>query len=616
MAVVGIIGLLYALASVVIGFRGQDPRTGAVVWAIDWLDPLLMFQVAVATAILVGGASLLRIAQLRGGGHVVAESMGGRLLHGNSREPLEKKVLNVVEEMSIASGIATPPVYLMDQEAGINAFAAGYSPNDAIIGITRGCAEQLSRDELQGVVAHEFSHILNGDMRLNIRLMGVLYGILVIGILGHILLRSSLWSSAMGRRNNRDNSAMLMLAIGAALMAIGFIGTFFGNFIKASVSRQREFLADASAVQFTRNPSGIAGALKKIGGFEMGAAIENPNAAEASHMFFGRVFRSGFGSLFSTHPPLEERIARLDPAWAASDAKLDPGSEWPAAAAPGAMGFASQPAARGLDGIGQISAAHLDYAASLIASLPDEVIQAAHEPYGARAVIYALLISDVDGPRDVQLEALPKIADADVWQLALRLRPALSRLDPSVRLPLVDLTLPALCELSASQFERFERALAALVEADQQIDLFEWTLQRILLRHLAPHFRRVRPPRVRHHKMARVAEACCVVISILARASAHAPGVAERALERAKQTLGLTELRLMPAAQAGLVELDRALPQLAELTPQLKQRLVTACAEFISADREISIHEAELFRAIADSLDCPIPPLLPGQPLV
>ena len=232
-------------------------------------------------------------------------------------------------------------------------------------------------------------------------------------------------------------------------------------------------------------------------------------------------------------------------------------------------------------------------------------------------MIFALLIDDDEAARSVQLEALPKLADADadVWRLALQLRPTIAQLGAGVRLPLVDLTLPALRELSASQFERFERTVLALVEADQQIGLFEWTLQRILLRHLAPHFRRVRPPRIHHREMSRVADACSVVISSLARASAHEPDVAERALHRAKETLGLKDLSLMAPHRAGLGELDRALPQLAELIPQLKQRLMTACAEFISADHEISIEEAELFRAIADTLDCPVPPLLPGQPL-
>ena len=217
--------------------------------------------------------------------------------------------------MAIASGTPTPPVYMMQEEPGINAFAAGFTPSDAVVGVTRGCVGQLSRDELQGVIGHEFSHILNGDMRLNIRLMGVLFGILVVGLIGSILLRSSLYGSALQSRSSRGNSTQVLLIIGGVLMLVGFIGTLVGNLIKASVSRQREFLADASAVQFTRNPSGIAGALKKIGGFEAGSEMMNPHAPESSHMFFGRAVSSGFNSLFATHPPLEERIARLDSSW-------------------------------------------------------------------------------------------------------------------------------------------------------------------------------------------------------------------------------------------------------------------------------------------------------------
>ncbi len=609
-------GLLYGLAALVVGFKGQDPRTGEVLWAIQWLDPTLMLQVAGGTLLLVGGASLVRIAQLRGGGHVVAESMGGRLLHGNSQDPLERKLLNIVEEMSIASGTPTPPVYLLDQESGINAFAAGYSIDDAVLGITRGCAERLSRDELQGVVAHEFSHILNGDMRLNIRLMGILYGILVIGFLGYMLLRSSFWSGAMRRRNSKDNSAMAMLAIGIALMAIGFVGTFFGNLIKASVSRQREYLADASAVQFTRNPAGIAGALKKIGGLDVGATINNPNAAEASHLFFGRAIQSGFSSLFSTHPPLEERIARLDPSFtprADGAAGAAPSSAKPGR--PGVMGFAAERAERGLDQIGQPTTAHLDYAGQLISGLPRVVLDAAHEPYGARAVIYALLIGGDQATQDAQIEQMPQIADPDVWKLALQLRPRIAALDPNVRLPLLDLTLPALRELSPNQFSRFRKGLVSLIEADHKVDLFEWTLQRVLLTHLKPTFEPSRPPRAKYKKLARVARPCSVILSTLAQVSGSDPDETERAFQIGRVSLGLAKLEWIPPEALGLSLLDEALNELSKLTAGPKRELLTACAYVICADQEIKIVEAELFRAIADSLDCPVPPLLAGQPL-
>ena len=313
LAVIAIALTLYALAVVVTGVQGQDPRTGALQVALLWWNPELLSLVALGVLIVVGGGSLYKISQLRAGGKVIAEQLGGRLLHPDTTDRHERILLNVVEEMAIASGTPTPPVYLLPDEQGINAFAAGFSPNDAVVGVTRGAVLALSRDELQGVIAHEFSHILNGDMRLNIRLMGVLHGILIIGIIGYFLLRSAMFSS-LGRRS-RDNNGMIFLGLGIGLIVIGSLGTFFGNWIKASVSRQREYLADASAVQFTRNPLGIAGALKRIGGFAEGSKLASPNAPEASHLFFGQALRGGLSSIFATHPPLGERIKRLDPSF-------------------------------------------------------------------------------------------------------------------------------------------------------------------------------------------------------------------------------------------------------------------------------------------------------------
>jgi len=247
LALIATVAVLYALAVAVTGYQGTDPRTGSMVWRAEWWDPDLLVMVALATLTVVGGGSLYKIVQLRaGGGESVAESLGGRLLNADSSDPVERKLLNVVEEMAIAAGTPTPPVYLLTQEGGINAFAAGFASGDAVVAVTRGAVENLSRDELQGVVAHEFSHILNGDMRINIRLMGVLHGILILGIIGYFLFRSSMFGAAVGRRDSRDQSAMAMIAIGLGLMLIGFVGSFFGSMIKASVSRQREFLADAT----------------------------------------------------------------------------------------------------------------------------------------------------------------------------------------------------------------------------------------------------------------------------------------------------------------------------------------------------------------------------------
>jgi Zn-dependent protease with chaperone function len=339
LAVIAIAGMLYLLAVLLTGVEQPDPSTGQTVISPLWWQPDLALGVAIATVVVVGGGSLYKIAQLRGGGAVVAEALGGALIPPGTRDSDERRLLNVVEEMAIASGIPAPPAYLLKDEQGINAFAAGFAPSDAVIGVTRGCVQKLSRDELQGVIAHEFSHILSGDMGLNIRLMGVIHGILIIGIIGYFLLRSSLYSGSGRRSSSRDNSGMAIVAAGLGLMVIGFLGTFFGNLIKASVSRQREFFADASAVQFTRNPDGIAGALKEIAGYEGGSILANPNAPEASHLYFSQGLRGGLQMLFATHPPLEERIRRLDPSWQAGTRPAR--SRAGRAAATGTAGFAA-----------------------------------------------------------------------------------------------------------------------------------------------------------------------------------------------------------------------------------------------------------------------------------
>ncbi len=619
LAVVAIVLGLYVLAAVATGFRGTDPRTQQLVFEIAWLDPLLMLHVGLLTLVVVGGASLYRISQLSGGGRVVAEGLGGRLLHSDSNAPLERKILNVVEEMAIASGIPTPPVYFLDHEEGINAFAAGFSPSDAVIGITRGCAQQLSRDELQGVVAHEFSHIMNGDMRLNIRLMGVLYGILVIGMIGFFLLRSSLWAGAVGRRNSRDNSTMVMVAGGIALMALGFLGTLFGNLIKASVSRQREFLADASAVQFTRNPDGISGALKKIGGFETGSHIESPAAPESSHLFFGQALSSGFNSLFATHPPLAERIKILDPSWQGAMTEISTeAAPSPGAATVGFAGGGPAPAFAGsaVDQMGRISTAHLDYAVQLLLELPPAVKEAAHDPYAARAVVYALLMDADPESRKLQLEILDAKGERGVPELTRKLLPEVERLGPAHRLPLIDLALPALRDLSASQYERFRGLVQGLVQADQRIDLFEWTLQRILLTHLAPNFEGVHRPGRRLRSKQQLRQVLETILSSLARVGNLSESAMRQSVASAGRALVKAELRLLSEDEVGLASLDEALGLAASLDSRAKELVLRACAQVIAADGEVADSEAELFRAIGDSLGCPVPPLLPGQALV
>ena len=500
-AVVAMVALVYALVVTLLGFQGTDPVTGSTIWIPQWGDPQLLFGVVIGVGAIVGGGSLYKIGQLRGGGHVVAEQLGGRPLSGDTTDPHERKLLNVVEEMAVASGTPTPPVYLLENEGGINAFAAGFTPSDAVIGVTRGAMEQFPRDELQGVIAHEFSHILNGDMRLNIRLMGVLHGILIIGILGYFLLRSSLYSGAVRGRSSRDQGAMVWLGLGVGLTAIGFLGSFFGNWIKASVSRQREFLADSSAVQFTRNPQGIAGALKRIGGFATGSRLSSPNTPEASHLFFGQALGR---SLFATHPPLEERIRRLDPAFSSATGAAEREASPPTK--DGVASFTSD-GSRRVDVAGQVgrpTRAHLGYAESLLARLPEVIRQAAHESYGARALVYGLLLDRDDAVRRAQLADLEEHADPGVARLTAELVSPMASLPPESFLPLMDLLVPALRQLSADQYAVFNANVDRLIRADDRIDLFEWTLQRLLRTHLRPHFESTSPARIRFSSLAAV----------------------------------------------------------------------------------------------------------------
>jgi Zn-dependent protease with chaperone function len=609
LAVIGIVGSTFVVTAAALG-----ASSGGEV-------PLELPLVAAGGALLlIVGGSAYKLFQLRGGGTVLAERLGGRRIFPNTTDPTERRVLNVVEEMALASGVPVPPVFMLHEEQGINAFAAGHSPSDAVIGVTRGCAQELSRDELQGVIAHEFSHILNGDMRLNLRLIGVLHGILIMGLVGRELLRLAGGGS---RRSKKGNGGLYLLLIGLAFMVLGFVGVFFGNLIKAAISRQREFLADASAVQFTRNPEGIAGALKRIGAAAFGSKLVSPTAAEASHMYFA----SGLSSLFSTHPPLEERIRRLDPQW---NGDFPPAvtAESATSMADGASGFVDEmprdktatftkPALADVQHAAEQVASptemHRKYVHELLAALPRPVADAAHDPYGARAIIFATLLDRDADVRAAQLKALEKASEADVFELTLRLVPSVSQVNVRSRLPLVDMSLPALRAMTGAQYQEFAICFNELVQADNRLGLFEWALHEILMRHLRPQFEPVRPKPIKYYGLQRLAEQCSVLLSALARECQHDD---ELAFQAGARHLPEVSLRYIPLATSGLNELRSALEELAATAPKVRHRLIDACAACISADAAVSVGEAELLRAICDMLDCPLPPLLPGQEVV
>lgn len=537
---------------------------------VTFWDPSLFIAVAVGTFLLVGGGSLYKTSALAAGGKVVAESLGGRIV-SSPRDPDEKKLMNVVHEMAIASGTPVPTVYIMDQEAGINAFAAGFTSGDAVIGVTRGAIEQLSRGELQGVIAHEFSHILNGDMRMNIRLIGILHGILMISLLGYWMFRITAHSGRGSREKGGGAAAFVLLGI--ALMIIGYVGVFFGNMIKSAVSRQREFLADASAVQFTRYPDGLAGALKKIAG--IGSRIASPHAQEASHMFFS----NGLGAaLFATHPPLDERISRI----LGREIKI----------APSVMG--------------QPQTEHIAYAHTMVKAMSAPMARALEDPLSAVATVYALLLHDDATVETRQLEWIRGHSDPALYQEISKVRPSVRAGGKEKRLITLDLAIPALRLLSKSQTEEFRAGIQRLIEADDELSLFEFALQRVLLHHLDE-----KHPNVLYTNFNAVAGEALVLLSATAHMGHYEAERVSQGFRKGLRHLG-TEAAILPLGECSFAAIDTALEKFVQAAPLLKQKLIEALLDCAGIDEFITVEEYEIIRAIADSIDVALPPMTPG----
>lgn len=566
-------------------------------------NPELFFWVAAGTLLLVSSGSLYKVSQLNaGGGTAVAETMGGRLIQRDTSDLLERRLLNVVDEMAIASGISVPKAFVMDDEPGINAFAAGKRPSEAVIAVTRGCLEKLTRDELQGVVGHEFSHIFNGDMRLNLRLMGVLHGILVIALIGRALM----YVRTTTRRKGDAKAQMAMISFGLALFVIGYIGIFFGNLIKAAVSRQREFLADAAAVQFTRNPQGIAGALKKIAGIDA-TLLNTPNADQASHMFFGQAV----ASFMATHPPIQERIARIEPAFRAMQKK----SAQKNAAGLGnsaALGFSVTPNEI-RSSIGTVNQAHLDYAHQLIVQLPASIEKTLHIPEQAASIIYALLVVNEEDPELTLLAHLggPQIVRVEK---ALEHLPWLKQCSRALWLPLVELALPALRELPQSEQMETLSDTEALVRADGKVSLFEFALLAIMEYQLTSKKRRTSPDK--QLSLRAIQTDMNLLLSLLSHVGKKNKQQIEQAFAAATALAPLDGVwQLLEPKSINIKLLAAVLNRINTLKYSFKAKLIEACTAAILSNGEVALVEAELLRAIGARLECPVPPLIAGQAL-
>ena len=612
-------------------------------WA-GFLGQLSWDRFGAISGVVIGSVflvSLVKWLQLAAGGKAIAETLGAEKVLPQTRDADERRALNIVQEIALAAGMPVPDLYLLKDERGINAFAAGVTQADAVIAVTTGALHHLKRHELQGVIGHEFSHILNGDMRLNVRLAALLKGITFIGDVGYILLRAGTTQRRLrtGSRGSSSgsNSGAALPVLGLGLLVIGWIGGTCAGFIKAAISRQKEFLADAGAVQFTRDPDGIADALKVIGGYVPGTLVHRARAAELSHMFFGAVTHRLWQG-FATHPPLEARIRRIQPRWdgeyitrkvrhypntriESADVEFRPGREALVAAVaaveaardvseglgrplPPAANLPPLPVAAAEAGAPPAPAPGQPSAGAAAPAIPRGLLQHVDDPLGSSSLVLGLLISDDPAHRDRQLALIAEREVPGQATLVNTVAPGLAALPAGLRLPLVNRCLPALRAMSAPQYRTFKETLLAVIRADQRTELLEWCLYQLVRHYLDPEFVQVTPSRPRYRRLGKVAAPLAEVLSVLAH---EGSGEAEAAFARARDVLELPELTLRPREALSVRAFSEAVHTLADCYPLLKPRILKAMGEAASENGHICPVEYEILASIAAVIDCPLP---------
>lgn len=603
-------------------------------------NPALAGGVAVVVFLLIGGGSIFKVGELKSlGADGVAEALGGTRITRAATDPAERRLYNVVEEMALASGVPVPSVYVMREEKAINACAIGGDPESSAVAVTDGALRSLTRDELQGVVAHEFGHLLNGDVKMNMRLIGVLFGLQMLALTGLAIFRSTMYISFGGSSDDRKSGAGVVAAIwffAFGLIVIGSIGVFVSNIIRAAISRQREFLADASAAQFTRNPAGLAGALKKIGALAGGSEVNAARSAEMAHLFFGSVFSGGLtASLFKTHPDLTERIRRLEPTFDGSferfretmtfDAEINlrraarpfyDGTVGVANGGAGANGAsaASERCATGaavaaalIDSIATQAAEKLDVAESLLARTPPELEPLLADFDGARAVLYALL---ADSDEAVQKRQLETIRGAEGTKLDAKIAVAFRALAGAAfatRSTVARLTLPALKTANIVQYRKLRETILALCAADGTLDLFEYALQASVVRELDVYYRLSRGTKIRFLRFEDVVEPFRLVLTYLASEGADGEAFAARKAFDEGCGVFYVALEPTPVETRTLGAFSRALNDLAQASPTLKGQMLTAFYRCVAADGVVVEREGELLETISSALGVPTP---------
>lgn len=607
LSVIGVIVVMYAVAVYLWQLTSSNPH--GIYHATDtaqlaWWDPELFTWVSAIVGGVIMIGSWVKLSQLSAGGKVVAQSLGGRPVEPTTTDLPERRLLNVVEEMAIASGLPVPGVWIMDEEQGINAFAAGTDPTNAVIGVTRGTLDRLTRSELQGVVAHEFSHILNGDMKLNIRLMGWIFGLVMLSMLGRMMLES--FRFMRGSRDSKGGGIILALVVaGLTVWLVGSIGVLFARMLQAAISRQREYLADASAVQFTRNADGIAGALKKIGGFSTRGRISSPKAMEARHMFFAG---SGFSSLMATHPPLDKRIKAIDPHWNGEMLK-GMADAVRAEEFSGAMGFSGslEPTSPqgGADSLGDSARLDSHVGAAIRHDLRAGDVTSFSKQEAKTLLLGLLVAADHDWRETATRILLEHGLDHETVSRVIEWSIEVEGYDSAKKLALVDLSLSWLRKMSRPEARDFVAASHALIEADGEVCLFEFMLQKVIQRHVLIGLALKPVPPMRFRKLEDLERELADLLGVFAALGGGDPAIAKAAAGYRDQTG-----RDLPRHTAGLAEVSEALVKMDAATPLVKQGILRLCALVATDDRQVTDQEMELLRATAEAIGAPIPPLV------
>ena len=588
LAILMLTGSLYAIA---VYAKGELMERGS----LDWFQPKLFLATSGTALVVILGTSWWRISELAKGGAFVAQSLGARPVSPHTKDLAERRYLNIVEEMSLAAGLPMPACFVVDQDTTINAFAAGNNPQDAAVAVTRGALTYLNRDELQGVIAHEFSHIGNGDMKLNLRIIGTIAGLTALSQLGYILMR------LMRLADDKDSAKVgIPLAIGGlVIFLLGLGGVLFARIIQASVSRQREYLADASAVQFTRNPEGLAGALKKIAGLKGGQREASTSELETQHLFFSST--GGFMEfIFSSHPPIGDRIRRLLPTFDGVIPDVEP----VAASDELVAGLSGRQSATAIPPPIRAARAHriptnleIQDAVGFQGTLPMELRASAADSIGAMAIVLGLILRQNPELRAQQLQTARGLAGGEVIAEALRLAPRLQALPAGSRLPLLDLSMPALRQLSKAQLALFRLAIQK-VGFDANDGLIVLLVQASMRRYLDDVGRSGPPPLVGLSVSYALVLSAVVRTSretALAQQEAFALGVAELA----RPDLATT---ILPESEVDLQKVDEALAVIAVQSVFERRRFVRACGVAMLHDDVAEAAEIEILRAVADTL--------------